>query len=229
MRRRAVAAGRLVHGPAGYGLGCMRRYLPGVQEHDRGASLPVALAPRLALPIRQDKTPAPERLLRGILAGMSGEIIRGERRAAGAQTNSAPSVGIDPATGGVLVTLTGAGTTTTRTAVTSAGSGLVASKVLQASAGTHFSTAVTLDASAPSGTYYVQILDAASLPSNGNVTHIHNPIPIVHTSGTPDYSYGWNDEPGGMAFAAGCVVALSSTQFTLTVSGAYLMVDGAVS
>lgn len=107
-------------------------------------------------------------------------------------------------------------------------SALAASKVIKAAAGIHFSTQVQIDATAPSATYYVQMINAAALPSNGAVTHLHAPQTVIHVSGVPDVVV-FDDTGAPAAFTTGCVAALSTTQFTLTIGGAYLLVDGSAS
>jgi hypothetical protein len=105
-------------------------------------------------------------------------------------------------------------------------SALEASHVVKASAGNLYSTAARLDSTAPSGTYYVQILNAASLPANGAVTHLTAPKKIQHTTGVDDEFY-YEFDPGGIAASTGIVVVLSTTEFTKTISGAYLSLLGA--
>lgn len=102
-------------------------------------------------------------------------------------------------------------------------SALEASRQVRTSAGNIFSITGRLDATAPNGTYYVQVLDATSLPTDGTVTHVCAPRKLVHTNGT--------DQAFEIVFRlgrhvnTGCFVVLSSTEFTKTIAGAYLALD----
>lgn len=90
--------------------------------------------------------------------------------------------------------------------------------------------AARLDSTAPSGTYYVQSLDAASLPSNGAVTFLCGSVKVIHTQGRDDFvelDFGESDDLSVKA-VAGIVLALSTTEFTLTISGDYLCISGLV-
>jgi hypothetical protein len=104
---------------------------------------------------------------------------------------------------------------------------LATSKVLKAAAGTFYGASVEIDATAPTATYYILVLDAAALPANGAVTSLRS-ISVQHTSTFTDYIEFSDDREAGIAFTTGCVVALSTTRATLTVSGAYLWANGTV-
>jgi hypothetical protein len=107
--------------------------------------------------------------------------------------------------------------------------GLEASAILRAAAAdaVFVSLLVQVDATAPSGTYYVQLLAAGSLPADGAVTHLRPPISVAHTLGTPDL-VTFDDCPGGIPCPAGAVAVLSTTQFTKTIAGAYCLFAGSV-
>lgn len=98
---------------------------------------------------------------------------------------------------------------------------LEASTVVKASAGALRSSVVRLDSTAGTATYYILVMNAASLPANGAVTMLTAPIKRIHTTGTDDYiTYDFTDSP--LVATTGIVIAVSSTEFTLTVEGAYL-------
>jgi hypothetical protein len=102
---------------------------------------------------------------------------------------------------------------------------LEASHVIKESGGVLFNCAARVDATAPGGTYYVLLIDASKLPANGNVTLIARPAKVVHVAGVDDdidLDFGIDQ---GVVYQKGCVVALSSTEFTLTIAGAYLSID----
>lgn len=85
-----------------------------------------------------------------------------------------------------------------------------------------------LDSTAATATYYVQCLNAAALPTNGAVTHLLAPIKIQHVLGLDDFWSFDEDIPvGGVLASHGVTIALSTTEFTLTVGGAYLSIGGA--
>lgn len=98
---------------------------------------------------------------------------------------------------------------------------LEASSIAKATFGRLYRTMGRLDATAGSATFYLQFLDSATLPADGAVTHIMAPIKFVHTNGTDQT---WDIDLGslGVPFNSGCVVVLSSTEFTKTIAGAYL-------
>jgi hypothetical protein len=99
-------------------------------------------------------------------------------------------------------------------------SALEASTVSKASAGNVFRVFGVIDKTAATGLYYVLTLDAASLPSNGAVTHLLPPQVINHTQNTDsEFDSLWINN--GKPASTGVVVALSTTMVTLTVAGSY--------
>jgi hypothetical protein len=110
-----------------------------------------------------------------------------------------------------------------RTNVT--GSALAASYVLKSSPGTFISAACEVDPSAPTATYYLMLLDAASVPTDGAVTVLAS-LAVDHTNGTRDYPQ-LSAEQGGIACTAGLVLVLSTTRPSKTAAGSYLWLDGA--
>lgn len=104
---------------------------------------------------------------------------------------------------------------------------LEASTVSLAAPGRFYLADGYIDATAPSGTYYVQVLNASSLPADGAVTHLVVPTQIVHSTGQPTY-FSIDRTQFGRYASTGVVVCLSSTQFTKTISGAYMALSVAV-
>lgn len=100
---------------------------------------------------------------------------------------------------------------------------LEASHVIKAKPGTFYEYAARLDKSAPTGDYWIQVIDAASLPGNGAVTFLTGSVKCPHVNGTDDYPFMQIGSEGVVA-TAGIVIALSTTEFTLTISGAYLSI-----
>lgn len=98
---------------------------------------------------------------------------------------------------------------------------LEASKIVKATPGNLRSATVRLDSTAPTATYYVQFLNSATLPADGAVTHLVTPIKLVHTLGV-DQSFSIDLTDCCINASAGIVVVLSTTEFTKTISGAYL-------
>jgi hypothetical protein len=98
---------------------------------------------------------------------------------------------------------------------------LEASSISKASAGVLRSASWRLDSTAPNGTYYLQVLNAASLPGDGAVTHLVAPIKVIHATGTDDY-ITLDATDNGVYASTGIVTCLSSSEFTKTISGAYL-------
>lgn len=97
---------------------------------------------------------------------------------------------------------------------------LEASSVTKASAGVIYRIEGRLDSTAGSATYYLQFINASSLPVDGAVTMLKAPYKIIHTAGTDDrFSFDFGD---GISASIGIVFCLSSSEFTKTISGAYL-------
>lgn len=97
-----------------------------------------------------------------------------------------------------------------------------ASHVVKASAGVFYGGIYRVDSALANGTYYIQFLNASSLPADGAVTQLINPIKVAHTSGTDDL-YDLDLSLTGITASTGIVVALSTTEFTLTISSANLV------
>jgi hypothetical protein len=102
-------------------------------------------------------------------------------------------------------------------------SALEASRVLSAAPCRFHSASLEIDPSAPTATYYVLVIDAASLPSNGAVTLLDS-VGVDHVSGVRDYVEPDEGENTGLAASAGVVLALSSTWPNLTIAGLYMRV-----
>lgn len=103
-------------------------------------------------------------------------------------------------------------------------SALEASTVTKASAGVIRSLSGRVDSTHASGTYYLQVLNASSLPADGAVTFLRTPLKIVHTSGT-NSNFSIDFTMNGVFASTGIVVCLSTTEFTKTISGAFLSLD----
>lgn len=96
--------------------------------------------------------------------------------------------------------------------------------LIKSAAGVLRSASIRLDSTAPTGTYYIQVLNATSLPADGAVTHLVPPIKRIHTSGTDDYIV-LDFTINGLFCSTGCVICVSTTEFTKTISGAYLSIQ----
>ncbi len=78
-----------------------------------------------------------------------------------------------------------------------------------------------LDSTAPTGTYYFQILNASSVPADGAVSQLVTPLKIYHVNGT-DTMFNLDFTECCIYASTGLVWCLSSTEFTKTLSGAYV-------
>jgi hypothetical protein len=103
---------------------------------------------------------------------------------------------------------------------------LETSHILKAAPGRLYKARVELDSTATSGVYYIQALNSATLPADGAVTHLVAPMKVHHTYGMTDVID--MDFPYGVYASAGIVVVLSSTQYTKTIGGAFLNIEGHV-
>jgi len=96
---------------------------------------------------------------------------------------------------------------------------LEASTVTKAAAGVLYQVDGRIDSTAATGTYYIQFINAASLPADGAVTHLRTPKKLQHTTGT-DTPFSFDFGPGGIYAPVGIVLCASSTEFTKTITGA---------
>lgn len=98
---------------------------------------------------------------------------------------------------------------------------LEASTVTKATAGLLRQITGRIDSSAGTATYYLQVYNASSLPADGAVTFLITPIKIAHTTGT-NTNFTVDLTMNGVYASTGIVVALSSTEFTKTITGALI-------
>lgn len=104
---------------------------------------------------------------------------------------------------------------------------LSTSQVVKASEGLLRLFSGRLDSTAPSATYYFQVYNSATVPVDGALSLntanllLVAPTKIVHTSGT-DNSILLDFTDALMYASSGISWALSSTEFTKTLSGAYV-------
>lgn len=101
-----------------------------------------------------------------------------------------------------------------------ASAALEASTVTKATAGVLRSVVGRVDSTHATATYYWQVYNAASLPADGAVTLLRAPVKIVHTNGT-DTNFSIDCTDNGIFASTGIVMALSTTEFTKTISGAF--------
>lgn len=99
---------------------------------------------------------------------------------------------------------------------------LAASASVKGITGTVYYCGGRLDSTAPTGTYYILMMNSASLPADGAITTLMHPIKIAHTTGTNDYWEFPELKPYGITASSGIQICLSTTEFTKTISGAYL-------
>lgn len=107
---------------------------------------------------------------------------------------------------------------------------LASKLIVKATAGTFRSASGRVDATAPTGTYFVRVWDAADVPADTTAASLANSlsgaIKIVHTINTDDYWECELPDPGVPA-ANGITIGLSTTEFTQTAAGSYLVVGDA--
>lgn len=103
-------------------------------------------------------------------------------------------------------------------------SALEASGVVKNGSGNIYGGTVQVDSTLANGTYYILIMNASALPSNGAVTLLRDPIKFVHTNGI-DTTIKEITDHEVLHGSSGIVIALSTTRFTLTVGGAYLSIN----
>lgn len=110
-------------------------------------------------------------------------------------------------------------TTGTLKPATRAGSvALAATGIASAAPCTLRSLTIWIDASAPSGTYFVQVFNAAAPPADSAAPDLVERVD--HTTGTTD-RVTFDGGDAGETFTAGVSWAISSTRATKTASGAY--------
>ncbi len=105
---------------------------------------------------------------------------------------------------------------------------LATSSVLKSSPGTLFWFTGYIDATAPTGTYYLQFFNLTAVPADATVVpaDFMGPIAYTHTSGVPT-PIDLDFRSIGLTGSIGLVCNLSSTQFTKTITAAYLVIVNA--
>lgn len=98
---------------------------------------------------------------------------------------------------------------------------LEASSISKAAAGVVRAVDGRIDSTAATGTYYIQLLNSATLPADGAVTTLVAPKKIQHTTGT-DTNFSIDCTMNGVYASAGIVIVLSTTEYTKTIGGAYM-------
>lgn len=98
---------------------------------------------------------------------------------------------------------------------------LEASSISKAAAGVVRAVDGRIDSTAATGTYYIQLLNSATLPADGAVTTLIAPKKIQHTTGT-DTNFSIDCTMNGVYSSAGIVIVLSTTEYTKTIGGAYI-------
>lgn len=103
---------------------------------------------------------------------------------------------------------------------------------LYTGAGNLLKAHVQIDSTAATGTYYVQVFDAADVPANTTALTATNSLCSVegvsHTTGAFtdinfDFTNGKTNETSGTEFRNGCTIGMSTTQFTATATGAIMV------
>lgn len=98
---------------------------------------------------------------------------------------------------------------------------LEASTVTKASAGRLYGARVRIDSTHATASYYIQFLNASSLPADGAVTFLTAPIKVQHVNGTDSTVSIDLSNVAGVYASTGIVMCLSTTEFTKTISGAF--------
>ena|SRR3990167_1007101 len=93
---------------------------------------------------------------------------------------------------------------------------LEASSIAKASAGVVYKASGRIDSTADTATYYIQLINSATLPVNGAVTMLMAPVKVQHTNGT-DSLFDIDLLFAGIYSSAGIVLVASSTEFTKTI------------
>lgn len=102
-----------------------------------------------------------------------------------------------------------------------ASSALEASSVTKASAGNVRFVSGRIDSTHATASYYFQLINANSVPADGAVTFIDRPRKLQHTNGT-DTNFTIDYTDNCINASTGIVWCLSTTEFTKTISGAFV-------
>lgn len=102
-------------------------------------------------------------------------------------------------------------------------SALESSSVSKASSGNVFKVGGRLNETLSTGTYYFQLYNATSVPSDGSVTFLKTPTKIKHITGT-DSTFDLDATPGGLPASTGICWGISTTEFTKTEAGDFASV-----
>ncbi len=100
---------------------------------------------------------------------------------------------------------------------------LESSNAAKATPGCIFRAWGRIDATAPSDDYFVQVIDNFDLPADGAVTLVVGAHKVAHVNGTDSY-FSIDCGVNGLPTLVGIVLALSTTEFDLTLSGDYMAV-----
>lgn len=92
------------------------------------------------------------------------------------------------------------------------------SSVIKDAPGRLRSSLIRIDSTAATGDYYILFIDADAVPANGAVTLLVAPFKIKHTNGT-DSVYALDFGRSGIPSTNGLVMAVSTTEFVLTIAG----------
>lgn len=89
-------------------------------------------------------------------------------------------------------------------------------RIVSAAPGTLVSLSARIDSTLASGTYYVQVHNAAAEPANGTSAFLLRPFKVVHVSGLDD-DLSFDIPSKGVKANVGVYVCISSTEFTKTI------------
>jgi len=80
-----------------------------------------------------------------------------------------------------------------------------------------------IDTSAATDIYYIQVIDASSVPGDGAVTFVTAPLEVNHTTGTSTlFSF---EVANGVEASTGIVLVASTTEFTKTIAGSVMSIN----
>jgi len=100
------------------------------------------------------------------------------------------------------------------------------SSVIKSSPGRIRKFSGRIDSTAPNGTYYLQLINATSVPADGTITLLTAPVKLRHsTTNVDDTPIILEFPENGLTADFGLVWVLSTTEFNKTISGNYISAD----
>ncbi len=164
-------------------------------------------------------------LAKGVTAAVTQTVETVDANQNASHVSLATAIAGEDLTNNVLGVVPKLDATSTYAYSTDVSAALEASSLIKVSAGKFLYGRWTIDTTLATGTYYLQLINAASVPADGAITTFFDPIAFIHT--TAFFTVITIEAlENGIFGSAGLVWCISSTRFTKTLGTA--VVSGTV-